>query len=154
MSKRTGSRSRRILIRTLPAIAPIALMCLFATATSQAGPSLQQSQDLVPVLNGLLQKYNECIIEREDPRNDATCIAKNKCSLAYRKSTLAALQVQANNGDPTNFAAKLQSVIINDCFLSDKEKRWLTKHDHCYLECNGDNGIIKGPCFEACQGRR
>jgi hypothetical protein len=135
-------------------------MTLTIIATSVTDARVHsQNQDLAPVLKGLLQKYQGCILERYEtkdtqnlaPRDDATCLAGNKCSLAYRRATLGRLQAQANLGDPTNFETLLESAIINDCFDCQKHAKWHTKHVHCTMECGGNNGVFAGPCFEGCK---
>lgn len=142
MNFKTRIPVRRSLIRVVPSL----FLLLIAR-----GHCYAQNPDLVPVLKGLLQQYKGCIIEDRDPRNDATCVAGNSCSKAYRLKTFNDLQVQADQGNITNFEEKLKSIIINDCFTCDKHHTEHTKHVHCNMECNGDNGIIAGPCFEGCK---
>src|ERR1041384_1418208 len=140
-------------------------LAIFA-APGDIARSQSQNQDLVPVLKGLLQKYQGCILERYEtketqnlaPRDDATCLAGNKCSLAYRRATFGRLQAQANLGDPTNFETLLESVILNDCFQCQDHHKWHTKHVHCTMDCGGNNGVDilkkgggQGACFEGCK---
>lgn len=141
-----------------------------------SGGSSAQNPQLVPVLQGLLQKYQKCIIEEyEDPLNNpkhtnpralgryrdpATCVAGNTCSRADRQNMYNTLKAQADRGDPTNFEASLEKAILNDCFQCAKHGEFHTRQMHCTLDCNGnqswsqnittfDAGV--GPCFEGCK---
>ena len=140
--------------------------------------SLGQAQDqqLVQVLQKLLQKYKGCILERYEtqqdmvnrglnrrlsglgsaaglqPRNQGVvCVAGNVCTLASRQAMYATLEAQANRGDPTNFDVKLHQAIPRDCFQCQKHQELHTKHVHCTMDCGGNNGLTKGPCFEGCK---
>lgn len=124
----------------------------------QAQPA--QNPQLVPVLQALLDKYDGCILEKyETPHTQGlqvrdtgvTCMAGNICTLAQRHATFANLQAQARRGDPTNFETQLRSAILTDCMQCAKHGKFHTKHVHCTMECDGNNGISKGPCFEGCK---
>jgi hypothetical protein len=143
-----------------------------AMGTPQTPPSPNPD---VAVLNQLLQKYQNCILEKYEtqqdmvnrglPSNDSgllstaglepvgvvQCLDGSQCSMTSRLNTLAALQAQANLGDPTNFMVKLESAIPTDCFQCAKHQEMHTKHVHCTMEAGGNNGFITGPKFEACQ---
>ena len=129
---------------------------------------------MVPVLNQLLQKYKSCILEKYEtqqdminrglpanasgltttnglqPRDAVACVAGNSCTLASRTSGFAALQAQANSGNPTNFQLNLERVIPKDCFACSKHAEQHTKHVHCTMEAGGNSGF-QGPYFEGCK---
>jgi hypothetical protein len=142
--------------------------------------SVAQAQDpqLVRVLQGLLQKYQKCILEQyenqvdeNDPnktnpralgplRDPAICVAGNTCTRASRQDMYFRLKAQADRGDPTNFEANLKTAILNDCFQCAKHGEFHTKQMHCTLECKGDQSWSAnpfkfdagvGPCFEGCK---
>src|SRR6202165_442059 len=91
--------------------------------------SVAQAQDpqLVRLLQGLLQKYQKCILEQyenqvneNDPnktnpralgplRDPAICVAGNTCTRASRQDMYNRLKAQADRGDPTNFEANLKA---------------------------------------------
>ncbi|HAF14662.1 MAG TPA: hypothetical protein DCK93_00840 [Blastocatellia bacterium] len=144
------------------------------TPTPAGGPS--QNPQMVPVLQGLLQKYKGCILERYETQQDminrglngnlsglsntnglqardanVACVAGNMCSLASRAASFVTLQAQANRGDPVNFQSNLEKAIPVDCFLCQKHQEMHTKHVHCTMEAGGNNGFPQGPNFEACK---
>jgi hypothetical protein len=126
---------------------------------------------LVPVLQGLLQKYKKCIVEQyESPtppnpalgplRDSATCVDGNTCTIASRLATFQKLQIQASRGDPTNFETMLHSAVLNDCFQCGTHAEWHTKQMHCTWDCGGNQNWATdplhfnagiGPCFEGCK---
>jgi hypothetical protein len=124
---------------------------------------------MVPVLQGLLQKYKKCIVEQyESPqppnpglgplRDNATCVDGNTCTIASRLATFQKLQIQASRGDSTNFETMLHSAILNDCFQCQKHNELHTKQMHCTMDCNGNTsygpdpkGWGIGQCFESCK---
>ncbi|HVH71585.1 MAG TPA: hypothetical protein VNB49_10795, partial [Candidatus Dormibacteraeota bacterium] len=137
-----------------------------------------QDPQLVPVLQGLLQKYQRCILEEYEnqvdendgnktnpralgPKRDAaTCVAGNVCTRASRQDMYNRLKAQADRGDPTNFEANLEQAILNDCSWCAKHNEFHTKLMHCTLECNGNQNwqanpfkfdAKVGPCFEVCK---
>jgi hypothetical protein len=138
-----------------------------------AGVAYADNPQLVPVLKGLLQKYQRCILEsyendmsKTNPRalgplrDGATCVAGNICTIQSRRDLFNMLQAQANRGDATNFQTNLQKAILADCFQCTKHSEFHTKQMHCTEDCNGnqnwsespfkfDVGI--GPCFEGCK---
>jgi pimeloyl-ACP methyl ester carboxylesterase len=138
-----------------------------------AGVAYADNPQLVPVLKGLLQKYQRCILEsyendmsKTNPRalgplrDGATCVAGNICTIQSRRDLFNMLQAQANRGDATNFQTNLQKAILADCFQCTKHSEFHTKQVHCTEDCNGnqnwsespfkfDVGI--GPCFEGCK---
>jgi hypothetical protein len=142
--------------------------------------SVAQAQDpqLVRVLQGLLQKYQKCILEQyenqvdeNDPnktnpralgplRDSAICVAGNMCTRASRQAMYFTLKAQADRGDPTNFETNLKTAILTDCFQCAKHGEFHTKQMHCTLECKGDQSWSAnpfkfdagvGPCFEGCK---
>ena len=142
--------------------------------------SVAQAQDpqLVRLLQGLLQKYQKCILEQyenqvneNDPnktnpralgplRDPAICVAGNTCTRASRQDMYNRLKAQADRGDPTNFEANLKAAILTDCFQCAKHGEFHTKQMHCTLECKGDQSWSEnpfkfdagvGPCFEGCK---
>jgi hypothetical protein len=141
--------------------------------------SIAQAQDpqSVRLLQGLLQKYQKCILEQyenqvgEDGdktnpralgplRDSAICVAGNSCTKASRQNMYNSLKAQADRGDPTNFEANLKTAILNDCFQCAKHGEYHTKQMHCALECKGDQSWGEnplkfdagvGPCFEGCK---
>lgn len=126
---------------------------------------------LVPVLQGLLQKYKKCIVEQyESPtppnpalgplRDSATCVDGNTCTIASRLATFQKLQIQASRGDATNFETMLHSAILNDCFQCGTHAELHTKQMHCTWDCGGNQSWYSdplhfnagiGPCFETCK---
>ena len=140
---------------------------------SASVPSLPNPN--IAVLNQLLHKYQNCILEKYEtqqdmvnrglPANDSgltttngldpvltvQCLDGSQCSMASRLATFTTLQVQANVGDSTNFETKLASAIPQDCFQCAKHQEMHTKHVHCTMEEGGNNGLIIGPKFEICQ---
>lgn len=131
---------------------------------------------MIPVLQQLLQKYKGCIRERyetqQDMRNrgldgnlsgllstdglqdrdaNVMCLAGNLCSLLNRIESLGMLQAQADRGDAKNFEETLKRAIPKDCFECSKHQEMHTKHVHCTMEAGGNNGLLKGPIFEACK---
>jgi len=85
-------------------------------------------------------------------------VAGNTCSLAFRASTFAVLQAQANRGDTTDFEMKLKRAIPADCFECTKHQELHTKHVHCTMDCGGNQGVdilhperSPGVCFEGCK---
>src|ERR1700674_3543377 len=138
---------------------PAELFC--EAPPNNTGP---QNPQLVPVLQGLLQKYQWGILEGQEPgeanniaaaqvRNtgNQTCVDGNICTYGSRHVTFSELQDQARRGDPINFEAKMKSAILNDCFKCDKHAKMHTKQVHCTMDCGGNNGITQGPCFEGCK---
>ena len=145
-------------------------LLVFSASVAQA-----QNQQLVPVLQGLLNKYKACILEHYETQQDmrnrglsaglsglsntsglhdrdvVTCVAGNQCSRASRQTMYSVLEAQANRGDPTNFETNLKQIIPADCFQCQKHQEGHTKHVHCTMDCGGNNGITKGPCFEGCK---
>ncbi|MGH8670444.1 MAG: hypothetical protein ACREUA_00190, partial [Burkholderiales bacterium] len=134
-----------------------------------------QNAALAPVLQGLLQKYKGCILEKYETKADMTirgldpslsglahtaglqdrdtvaCVAGNLCSRSQRLTGFAALQSQANAGDAANFQTKLEQIIPKDCFQCQKHREYHTKHVHCTMEAGGNFGIPQGINFEACK---
>jgi hypothetical protein len=142
---------------------PAALFCDMPSNTG-SGQNSQQNPQMVQVLQGLLQKYQWCILEGQEPgeskgladqqvrnKGNQTCANGNLCSLATRQVVFAELQAQANRGDPTNFEAKLRSAVLADCFKCDSHAKWHTKQAHCTEMSGGNNGIFIGPAFESCK---
>src|SRR5258708_6979822 len=152
---------------------PAQLFC--EPPSTPPGNTSTPQNPLVPVLQGLLQKYKGCILERYETQQDminrgldknlsglsntnglqnrdvVTCVAGNQCSLAFRLSTYTTLQAQASRGDSTNFDANLEKAIPADCFACQKHAEEHTKHVHCTMEAGGNNGLFQGPKFEACK---
>src|SRR5215472_5027946 len=163
-----GRLRLRLTVIRLVAAASVLFVC--------GGVAQAQDPQLVPVLQGLLNKYKGCILERYETRQDmisrgmdprlsglasaaglqprdqgVVCAAGNVCTLASRQATYATLQAQANRGDIANFEANLKLAIPRDCFQCQKHREWHTKHVHCTMDCGGNNGLTKGPCFEGCK---
>jgi hypothetical protein len=163
-----GRLRPRLSANHLVAAAPFFFLCA----------SVAQAQDpqLVPVLQGLLHKYKGCILERYETQQDminrgmdrrlsnlksaaglqprdrgVQCAAGNVCTLASRQAMYAILEAQANRGDNRNFETNLQQAIPRDCFPCQKHQELHTKHVHCTMDCGGNNGLTKGPCFEGCK---
>jgi len=159
-------RTRLVLV-SLVLVLPFLVLCIdFAPA---------QNPQPASVLLKLLQKYKGCILERYETQQDmrnrglngnlsglqstgglqdrdiVTCAAGNACARATRQSIYAALEAKANRGDATNFEPLLLQVIPQDCFQCQKHQEWHTKHVHCTMDCGGNNGFSKGPCFEGCK---
>ncbi len=110
-----------------------------------AGVAQAQNQQLVPVLQGLLNKYKGCILERYETQQDmrnrglngnlsglssinglhdrdvVTCVAGNQCSRASRQTMYSVLQAQANRGDPT--VSEAPGVAHQACALHDGLRR-------------------------------
>src|SRR5262249_8087907 len=153
------------------AAAPFFFLCFLCASVAQG-----QDPRLVPVLQGLLHKYKGCILERYETQQDmisrgidprlsglgsagglqprnlgVLCAAGNVCTLASRQAMYATLEAQANRGDVANFEANLKLAIPRDCFQCQKHQEWHTKHVHCTMDCGGNNGLTKGPCFEGCK---
>ena len=141
---------------------------LFCEPPSNPQGSTSGNQNpMVPVLQGLLQKYKKCIVEQyESPtppnpaigplRDSATCVDGNTCTINSRLTTFAKLQIQANRGDPTNFETMLHSAILNDCFQCGSHAEWHTKQMHCTWNSGGNQswfpgGVGVGPAFETCK---
>src|ERR1700674_4908196 len=145
---------------------------------SWASVARAQDPQLVRLLQGLLQKYQKCILEQyenqvdeNDPnktnpralgplRDPAICVAGNMCTRASRQAMYITLKAQADRGDPTNFEANLKAAILTDCFQCAKHGEFHTKQMHCTLECKGDQSWSEnpfkfdagvGPCFEGCK---
>jgi len=138
-----------------------------------AGLAYADDPQLVPVLQGLLHKYQRCILEsyendmsKTNPRalgplrDGATCVAGNMCTIQSRRDMFNMLQAQANRGDATNFETNLQRAILNDCFQCAKHSEFHTKQMHCTEDCNGNQNwsenpfkfdVGVGPCFEGCK---
>jgi hypothetical protein len=122
-------------------------------------PSQPKNPALVPVLNGLVKRYERCIIERfETPktshlpaRDSATCADGRTCRLTSRGEAYHRLQQLAANGDANGFEALLKSAVLDDCMEFAEQRTWRTKHTHCTMKCGGNNGPIAGPCFETCK---
>jgi hypothetical protein len=160
-------------VRTLLGFA--LLICAVALVFLGPGTAQGQNPRWIPVLQGLLQKYKGCILERYETQQDmrnrglsaglsglssthglqdrdvVTCVAGNQCSRASRETMYAVLEAQANRGDPTNFETNLKQMIPADCFQCQKHQEWHTKHVHCTMDCGGNNGLVQGPCFEGCK---
>ena len=142
------------------------------------GGGQPQNPQMVPVLQGLLQKYRKCILEEYEnqvsendknktnphalgPKRDAAiCVAGNTCTRASRQDTYNRLKAQADRGDPTNFETSLEQAILNDCMSCAKHNELHTKLMHCTLECNGNQNwsenpikfdTLVGPCFDGCK---
>jgi hypothetical protein len=144
---------------------PAELICAAPTSNSGSqSSSAPQNPQLVPVLQGLLNKYQYCILEGQEPgeaaniasaavrnKGNQTCVDGNLCSLATRQVVFSELQAQAKRGDPTNFEEKLHRAILNDCFKCDSHKKWHTKQVHCTEMSGGNNGLFVGPAFETCK---
>ena len=145
---------------------------------SWASVARAQDPQLVRLLQGLLQKYQKCILEQyenqvdeNDPnktnpralgplRDPAICVAGNTCTRASRQAMYFTLKAQADRGDPTNFETNLKTAILTDCFQCAKHGEFHTKQMHCTLECKGDQSWSEnpfkfdagvGPCFEGCK---
>lgn len=134
-----------------------------------------QNAAMVPVLQGLVEKYKACILEKYETKADMTsrgldpslsnlagtaglqdrdtvaCVAGNLCSRSQRQTGFAALQTQANKGDATNFQTKLEQIIPKDCFQCTKHQEYHTKHVHCTMEAGGNFGVPQGIAFEGCK---
>jgi pimeloyl-ACP methyl ester carboxylesterase len=130
---------------------------------------------MVPILQQLLQKYKDCILERYETKQDMInrgldgnlsglfttnglqvrdnikCVAGNNCSLAFRTSQYSLMQAQANRGEATNFQSNLENIIPADCFECQKHKEFHTKHVHCTMDAGGNSGIPQGPTFLTCK---
>lgn len=144
------------------------------SSTATSGPAPPDPQ-MVQILQGLLQKYKDCILERYETKQDMInrgldgslsglfttnglqardtikCVAGNNCSLAFRTSQYQLMQAQANRGEATNFQQNLENIIPKDCFECQKHKERHTKHVHCTMEAGGNSGIPAGPTFESCK---
>lgn len=117
-------------------------------------------------LKRILQKYEGCILERYETKDDlrrrglnvnlsrlqttsglqdrdagVVCVAGNLCSLAFRRASHAKLLAQASRGDATNFETDLKKAIPRDCFDCQPHQERHTKHVHCTMECGGNNGV-------------
>jgi hypothetical protein len=158
----------RIVVRRL-------IYVMLGTLMAVSVSTSRQNPQLVPVLQALLQKYKGCILERYETQDDmrnrgldprlsglsstnglqdrdtVMCVAGNACSRASRLAIYNMLQGQASRGDVTNFEASLKQAIPADCFQCEKHQEWHTKHVHCTMDCGGNNGLTKGPCFEGCK---
>ena len=141
-------------------------------ATPQAPPPPNPD---IALLNQLLQKYQNCILEKYETQQDminrglpanasaltstagltpvdtVQCLDGSQCSMASRQSTFTSLQAQANAGNPQNFQTMLESAIPSDCFQCAKHQEMHTKQVHCTMEVGGNSGLIKGPQFELCK---
>jgi hypothetical protein len=103
------------------------------------------TRGLDPNLSGLLHTGGL------QDRDTVACVAGNSCSRMSRVTGFAALQTQANSGNPTNFQTKLEQIIPKDCFECSKHQERHTKHVHCTMEAGGNSGISVGPYFEGCK---
>lgn len=139
---------------------------------SQAPPPPNSN---IAVLNQLLQKYQNCILEKYETQQDmlnrglpaddsgltstaglmpvgaVQCLDGSQCAMTSRMNTFIALQAQANRGDPQNFQTQLESAIPTDCFQCAKHQEMHTKQVHCTMEAGGNSGLITGPKFELCK---
>jgi len=145
-------------------------------AAPSAASAPSQAAAMIPVLKQLLEKLRGCIRERYETQQDLAnrgidgnlsgllttdglqdrdagviCMDGNPCSLMDRIIRLGALQAQADRGDPTNFEENLKGAILKDCFECNTHQEMHTKHVHCTMDAGGNNGLFKGPIFEACK---
>jgi pimeloyl-ACP methyl ester carboxylesterase len=136
-----------------------AVVCTASATLVCATDSHADNSQMTTILQGLVKKYENCIVDKYEtpktanltPRDKDTCLNGQQCTLTQRLTTLNQLRAQANAGDPTNFQTKLESAILRDCMECSKHREFHTKHAHCTMECDGNNGIFQGPCFESCK---
>ena len=127
------------------------------TTVNSSEPSGNAAQ--VAVLQDILRKYERCIIERYETRKTAslphrdasTCADGRSCTRATRALAYSKLRELARRGDPTDFEDLLTRAVLGDCMECRKHQKWHTKHTHCTMDCGGNNGLFKGPCFESCK---
>lgn len=124
-----------------------------------------KNRELIPVLEGILAKYERCIIEKYETtttaglehRDKSTCSDGSQCDRASRRAAWNKLQALARDGDPTNFEKLLKSAVLKDCINCAKHHKWHTKHTHCTMDCGGNNDFKpnwkpgRGMCFEGCK---
>lgn len=141
----------------------MAVVC--AGVLARANVARADNPELVPVLQGLLAKYERCIIEKyETPntsmialRDASTCADGKPCTLASRRAAWTRLRALAARGDATDFEKLLKSAVLQDCMQCTKHRKWHTKHTHCTMDCDGNDDFKngwrpgRGVCFEGCK---